>query len=193
MSTRINRRSLLLLPLLVFLTPGFTQAQANVDPTVVRPAPFEGQAITVQADASPVSGLVSPWTMLDRAEALERLLELSEDYERDLVTSYLEEIRAETEIRLSLLEHRRRTYWWQYYSTIFIFVVVHAIVGIGVYLSWLHFKDATAEAPQGPDTVTTVEASFQGLKISSRLVGLIILLISVGFFYLYLQFVYPIT
>ncbi|MCJ2512566.1 MAG: hypothetical protein LN409_04350, partial [Candidatus Thermoplasmatota archaeon] len=140
MSTRINRRSLFLLPFLVVPFSGTAQAQANVDPTV-----------TVQADASPVSSLVSPWTMLDRAEALERLLELSEDYERDLVTSYLEEIRAETEIRLSLLEHRRRTYWWQYYSTIFIFVVVHAIVGIGVYLSWLHFKDATAEAPQGPD------------------------------------------
>ena len=40
--------------------------------------------------------------------------------------------------------------------------------------------------------VTELEASVKGIKVSSPVLGVIILVISLLFFYLYLAFVYPI-
>jgi hypothetical protein len=40
--------------------------------------------------------------------------------------------------------------------------------------------------------VTEIEATLQGLKISSPVLGVIILALSFFFFYLYLKYVYPI-
>jgi hypothetical protein len=48
-------------------------------------------------------------------------------------------------------------------------------------------------APSAPDTsASTFEASLKGIKISSSVIGLIVLAMSMAFFYLYLKFVYPI-
>ena len=52
-----------------------------------------------------------------------------------------------------------------------------------------HLEDETkTESAQ----VTQIEASLQGIKVSSPVLGVIILTISLLFFYLYLYFVYPI-
>jgi hypothetical protein len=54
--------------------------------------------------------------------------------------------------------------------------------------------DPLATAPEKADhMVTQIEASFQGLRVSSPILGVIILVISFLFFYLYLKYVYPIT
>ena len=43
------------------------------------------------------------------------------------------------------------------------------------------------------ETVTTFSASAKGIEVSSPVLGVIILVISLAFFYLYLVYVYPVT
>jgi hypothetical protein len=52
----------------------------------------------------------------------------------------------------------------------------------------------SAELPQtdNKNSATSFELSLSGIKISSSVIGLIVLAMSMGFFYLYLKFVYPI-
>jgi hypothetical protein len=67
----------------------------------------------------------------------------------------------------------------------------------GVYLAWVQFRhdlDRTdikgeVQAPQGHE----LELSTSGLKVSSPVLGVIILALSLAFFYLYLIYVYPIV
>lgn len=53
---------------------------------------------------------------------------------------------------------------------------------------------ATAEPPKPDkkDDATSFELSLSGIKISSSVIGLIVLAMSMGFFYLYLKYVYPV-
>ncbi len=52
-----------------------------------------------------------------------------------------------------------------------------------VFISDIHLTDETTE----------IVASVKGIKVSSPILGVIILVISLLFFYLYLVYVYPIT
>lgn len=89
-------------------------------------------------------------------------------------------------------EHRRRVFEWQYYSSVAIFVLVVSLVTIGMYFSWMQFKQAERSGRSGHDTDTTLELSAKGVKVSSPILGVIILTISLAFLYLYLVYVYPI-
>ena len=115
-------------------------------------------------------------------------------------------------------EHRRAVFDWQLLSSRIIFAVVILLVLIGVYFSWLQFmaaaRSAEAQARQSGKPsekekaqvpaaeakpaakagglMTTIEASTSGFKVSSPVLGVIILVISLAFFYLYLVHVYPI-
>lgn len=92
-------------------------------------------------------------------------------------------------------DHRQRVFAWQLLSSRIIFGMVILLVAVGVYFSWLQFRAAlkggTALAERPYDT--TFEASTTGLKLSSPVLGVIILALSLAFFYLYLLYVYPIT
>lgn len=86
------------------------------------------------------------------------------------------------------------------------FFVVVCLVVAGVYFSWVQFRGVIDRARQRNSTTvgevagqdpeaslrTDLEASTQGLKVSSPILGVIILVLSMAFFYLYLVFVYPI-
>lgn len=95
---------------------------------------------------------------------------------------------AQTDYLVWSLEYRRATFKWQYYSTIVIFIAVMTMIGCGLYFSYMQFRSAKS-AP----TQTSIKVSREGLEISSPVIGLLILFISMGFFYLYLANVYPIT
>jgi len=121
---------------------------------------------------------------------------------------------ARKEFYISSLQHRRRVFDWQHASSIIIFWVVIIIVFIGLIFSGIQFyismqsslagkkkrrtKNALAESQ--PETVEShspevaeFEASLQGIKVKSSVLGIIILGISLAFFYLYLAHVYPIS
>ncbi len=64
------------------------------------------------------------------------------------------------------------------------------MVAIGLYFSWMQFH---ATRPGAAPVITQLELSQSGLKVSSPVLGVIILVLSLAFFYLYLTHVYPIS
>ncbi len=89
------------------------------------------------------------------------------------------------------LQHRQRVFAWQHFSSITIFVVVILLVAAGVYFAAVQFHHGLGQGAAG-GTGTQFEAGPGGLKVSSPVLGVIILVISLVFFYLYLVYVYPI-
>lgn len=115
--------------------------------------------------------------------------------------------RANTDYTIWQYGFIRRTYENQLIQTRIIFVLVLALVSAGLFFSWLQFQhslhlkhviksrvavkgDATDEPASPPD-----EFAFgkDGVVIRSAYLGVIILVISMAFFFLYLKFVYPIN
>jgi hypothetical protein len=86
------------------------------------------------------------------------------------------------------IEHTRKVYAWQHISSIIIFYVVIFLVLVGVLFSWLQFKAAAYKAES-----EELDASMKGVKITSSTLGVVILVLSMCFFYLYLRYVYPIN
>ena len=119
---------------------------------------------------------------------------------------YLAALRGYYQYTLDGQAHRSKVFAWQYTSSIVIFVVVILLVLVGVYFSWVQFQRsvepraqagkkpaANTEATGTKATQTTIKASAEGFEISSPVLGVIILALSLGFFYLYLAYVYPIN
>ena len=121
-----------------------------------------------------------------------------------------ESLTAYYRYRTTGFEHRRAVFDWQLLSSKIIFVAVILLVTIGVYFSWLQFmaehRRHPAPAPAAPEpegeaapagpiarAVTTLEATASGIKVSSPVLGVVILMISLAFFYLYLVHVYPVN
>lgn len=128
---------------------------------------------------------------------------------------------AKTEYAIWTLEHARTAYEWQHLSTVIIFFVVVVLVLSGVGFSWMQFRAAhhqpmqeiaktvtSAKANQAlgdegvaqleiataeKESVTEFSASPHGIKVASSAIGVVILVISMCFFYLYLAYVYPIS
>lgn len=119
--------------------------------------------------------------------------------------------------RASGYEYRGRLFEWQLWSSRIIFWIVLAVVVAGLVLAavqfWvavMHAKKAlagrtsaragdakTAELDREQIEVlhlmTQLEVSAKGVIVNSSVVGLIILALSIVFFYLYLLIVYPIV
>jgi hypothetical protein len=105
--------------------------------------------------------------------------------------------------RESGLQHRRRVFEWQLFSSKVTFVTVLLLVGAGIAFAAIQFSaglrrsrantKATGTPPDDKEIVTQLELATTGIKVSSPVLGVIILLISLAFFYLYLVYVYPIS
>jgi hypothetical protein len=97
--------------------------------------------------------------------------------------------------RQSGLQHRQRVFQWQLWSSKVIFFAVLSLVAAGLYFAALQFHRRPGPPGQPGEAggePTEVTASFEGIKVRSPILGVIILIISLLFFYLYLLFVYPI-
>lgn len=88
-------------------------------------------------------------------------------------------------------EHQLRVFRWQLFSSKVIFVAVMALVASGIYFAAVQFHHGLRSG-KGDEKVSEFEASIRGIKVSSPVLGVIILTISLAFFYLYLTQVYPI-
>ncbi len=92
-------------------------------------------------------------------------------------------------------EHRLGVFAWQSLSTKVIFVVVLLLVLAGIYFAAIQFhaglrrRDGVDAAPAEE---TELSLSLSEVKVRSPVLGVIILTISLAFFYLYLVHVYPI-
>jgi hypothetical protein len=88
-------------------------------------------------------------------------------------------------------DHRRRVFAWQHFSSRMIFVVVLVLVLAGLFFAWLQFRRGASKR-DGSDPAHEVAIGPSGVKVSSPVLGVVILTLSLAFFYLYLIYVYPI-
>jgi hypothetical protein len=104
-------------------------------------------------------------------------------------------------------DFRRRTYENQLVQTRIIFVLVLVLVVAGLWFSWMQFQHSfhlkrvlKKQADATPDDVvpaTPAQDEFafgkDGIVVKSAYLGVIILAMSMAFFFLYLVYVYPIN
>ena len=110
----------------------------------------------------------------------------------DGVRSMRAALKAYYDYRVRGFDHRSRVFEWQLLSSRLIFILVILIVAVGLYFSWLQFVAGLKEGA-ADKLSTSLEASpTSGIKVSSPVLGVIILTLSLAFFYLYLVHVYPI-
>lgn len=93
------------------------------------------------------------------------------------------------------ITHEEDVYTWQLYSSKWIFIIVIFIVIIGIIFSAIQFVDSIRKSKEISNSITDTEitASLTEVKIKSSLIGLLILIVSILFLFLYLHFIYPIT
>jgi hypothetical protein len=92
--------------------------------------------------------------------------------------------------RIQGFDHRARVFEWQLFSTKVIFAMVLIIVLAGLYFSWMQFHSAS-----DPNEMkeSSLELGKSGIRVTSPVLGVIILSLSLAFFYLYLVHIYPIA
>jgi hypothetical protein len=112
---------------------------------------------------------------------------------RDSATrsDYLQSVRAYFAYRQLGYEHRMSVFRWQHASSIAIFLVVLGLVSLGMYFAWVQFHRAGMGKTESAED-SEIELSIQKVRVRSSVLGVLILSLSLGFFYLYLAFVYPI-
>lgn len=94
--------------------------------------------------------------------------------------------------RKSAWDLRICTFRWHFVNSILIFFMVITIVSSGLYFSYLQFKSSNFGKDSGVPLQADFKISKDGIEVSSSVIGLLVLTISLVFFYLYLNNVYPV-
>ncbi|WP_179379863.1 hypothetical protein [Jannaschia marina] len=180
--------------LLALAGPALADGHAGVE-TMPPEVPIIVQALPTAGDFDPgasdpdaadlMDALTGRWEDLPGADAVQGYVPSGETMAA-LDTLH----RATYEHRTRALDHRHAVFAWQHVSSQVLFVIVILIVGIGLYFSWIQFR---AERDGSPAKSTTLKAGKSGIEVTSPVLGVIILALSLGFFYLYLNHVYPIS
>jgi hypothetical protein len=116
---------------------------------------------------------------------------------------YLTAMQRYYEYRADGYAYRSRVFEWQLLSSRVIFLIVLVLVSAGIYFAAVQFQVAMVAARRHAalalpaavaDTMlaTQIEVSAKGVVVNSSVLGVIILALSLAFFYLYLVYVYPI-
>jgi hypothetical protein len=141
---------------------------------------FQGR-LSVPPTRLPEAGAVSP-----KGIAYTCTPEMQAELGRALYEDYAES-----------LTHNRDVFLWQLRSGQIIFWVILLLVFVGILFSGLQFGKSflllRAGSGAKPEEMhTELELSTKGVKISSSVLGVVILVTSLAFLYLYLVHVYPI-
>jgi hypothetical protein len=119
-----------------------------------------------------------PDRLTGNTKALEKFSEASTEYYQHLISGY---------------RYRHQVFEWQLFSSRVIFAAVLILVFSGILFAGTQFyvglQRAKLGEPSARESVTEFEASLRGIKVSSPILGVIILVISLAFFYLYLVYV----
>ena len=118
---------------------------------------------------------------------------------------YEQALREYYDYHISGLHHRSKVFKWQLFSSRLIFAAVLLLVLAGIYFAAVQFHAGLRKPPPRPgegegttelsgkgEGTTEISASLEGIKVSSPVLGVVILVISLAFFYLYLIYIYPI-
>ena len=96
-------------------------------------------------------------------------------------------------------EFNQRSWEWHLWSTKITFYVVIGTVLFGLFLSFMQFTRAERlsrrKARQGDAgaPASSIKLGTSGIEVNSQVIGLLILAFSLGFFYLYVKEIYPMT
>ena len=102
-------------------------------------------------------------------------------------------VNAEYRYVVSQWNHRAATFEWQLFSSKLLFWLVTLIVIAGVVLTYFQFRHAFSRRPRNEVPPNSeLEFSLEKVRVSSSVVGVVILTLSLGFYFLYLVHVYPI-
>lgn len=164
--------------MLVFLLPQFAGGQAQADTTDAADPVATLQDFIAEEEAG-----AAPAPQLPGQTTLQSLAAIDSGTAR----AYVAALRELYLYQRTGFQHRAKVFRWQFYSSIVIFVIVHLLVLAGLYFSWMQFR-------KGSDGMASnLEISHTGVKVQSSVLGVIILVVSLAFFYLYLVYVYPIN
>lgn len=160
------------------------QAQNGIDGAATQ---GRGRANGAQTRLAPLpSGLPSPDDIVKQSDASLRAAAAGCDIKDAGLAA--ECVKAQTEnyrYVVAALQHRRASFDWSLRASEIMFGVVLILVFSGLVFAAIQFRAAAPEPTQ-------LEISASGLKVSSSVLGVVILAISMGFFYLYSRYVYPI-
>ncbi len=144
-----------------------------------RRTPLEGSAATGGSPAGDAASPSAPPDWLKDPATNQLFLQAMGEYYR---------------YRTSGLQHRSRVFEWQLVSSKVIFATVLMLVGAGMAFAAIQFRAGMKRVPgEEARDITEVNLSATSVKVSSPVLGVIILVISLAFFYLYLVYVYPIS
>lgn len=106
------------------------------------------------------------------------------------------------------LSHTKKIYEYQHTSSVILLGASITILVCGLYFSYIQFQDRTKINEINPEkkldvnkndrianeeiSKTSLKIGMAGIEISSSIIGLLILCVSLAFFYLYIANVYPI-
>lgn len=162
-------------------------------PAPAASSPMDRATAAAAADPTAVSVLPDPPSEVAIADPATR-------------QKYLEAMQRYYEYRANGYEFRSRVFEWQLFSSRATFLVVLLLVGVGIYFAAVQFHVALSAARQsaaqpgtGPGNATVTEGlntrlefTATGVIVNSSVMGVVILALSLAFFYLFLVYVYPI-
>ena len=90
------------------------------------------------------------------------------------------------------LDHNMEVFKWEMFSTKIMFWLSISLVLTGIVLSILQFAKSIETSKLPDNSETTLIISEKGVKIKTAFIGLIILIISFAYLYLYMEAAYPI-
>ena len=161
-------------------------------------APSYGEDEKKSADKKPediLARIISDTKETSKAEALgdpAKPLSLPTSInDPETLALYAQSWRDYYRYRSSGLAHRSQVFKWQLLSGKLIFVIVLGLVISGVVFAAIQFRHGL-KTDQTEDVATQVELGTKGIKLSSPILGVIILFLSLGFFYLYLVHIFPV-
>lgn len=111
--------------------------------------------------------------------------------------AYQTSLKSYYDYRIQGYEHRLEVFEWQLLSSKVIFIVVLLLVFSGIYFAAIQFhselrRKQNQKGSEPHLDPTELEINTKGIKVRSSVLGVIILVISLAFFYVYLVHVYPI-
>ena len=162
---------------------------------VPRPAAAQGQVPAAEAETLPPDAAAAALAALEGEEDARPRppsatpADVMDPESRELV---LERFRRYQQHQIAALEHRERLFRWQLRANQISFVVVLVLVFAGLVFSAVQFAHSLRTAgAAGDEPVHELSISAKGLTVRSSVIGLIVLALSLGFFYLYLVHVFP--
>ena len=112
---------------------------------------------------------------------------------------YLDAMQRYYQYREDGYAYRSRVFEWQLFSSRLIFAIVVVLVLAGLsfaaiqfYVAMITATHARGRTATAPPLATQLEISAKGIIVNSSVLGVVVLALSLAFFYLYLVYVYPI-